>query len=97
MDAANTKVPQLLFQCKAIQNFHSQNADKSAHASASSTTGANSNVPFSASTAVPTPQNKHSISSLADDNSNAEDGIVNQLVPRMSSPCPSAASRNSLT
>ena len=51
--------------------------------------GANSNVPSSVSTAVPTPQNKCSISSLANDDSNAEDGIIDQLVPHMSSPCPS--------
>ena len=84
-DTANAEAPQLLFQCKAVQDFHSRHADKSAHASASSTTasGADSNVPSSASATVPTPQNKRSISSLA------EDGIVNQPVPCMSSPHPS--------
>src|ERR1700679_2443567 len=69
MDTANAEAPQLLFQRKAVQDFHSRHADKSANASASSTTasGADSNVPSSASPTVPTPQNKRSISSLAED------------------------------
>jgi hypothetical protein len=41
------------------------------------------------SATVPTPQNKCSISSLADKDGNAEDGIVNQPVLHMSPPHPS--------
>ena len=85
-DTANSETPQLYFQCKAVQDFHSQQADKN-NPPTSSTVGADPNVPSSAS-AVLTPQNKHNISSIADDNSDAEDGIVNQPAPCMSFSCP---------
>lgn len=74
-DAANTKSPQLSFQCKAVQDFHSRQAHKNDPPS-SSPMGSNPNAPSSAS-AVPTLQNKCSVSSVVDDNNNDNDNDDN--------------------
>ena len=54
--SANTKTPQLSFQCKAVQDFHSQNDDKNNPplSPPSSMVGANINVPLASM--IPTPQ-----------------------------------------
>lgn len=69
------EAPQLSFQWKAIQDFHSWQADKNDPPSPL-TVDPDLNVSPSA------PQNKHGISSIND--SDTEDGIVNQSMPHMS-------------
>ncbi|KAI9459816.1 hypothetical protein F5148DRAFT_1150803 [Russula earlei] len=70
------EMPQLSFQHKAVLDFHSQQADKN-DPPTSSTVGGDPNAPSSAS-AVSTPPNKHNITSVADNNSDGDDGIVDQ-------------------
>jgi hypothetical protein len=80
-DTANTETPQLSFQRKAVQDFHSRQADKNDPPS-SPTVGADTNVPSSASV-VPTPQ------TITDSDSDDEGGIVGQpTAPCKSSSCP---------
>jgi len=85
-DAANTETPQLSFQRKAVQDFHSQQANQNwqNNPPASLTAGANSNAPSSAS-AVPTLQNKCDASSGTNNKNGEEDGIVDQPATCMSS------------
>ena len=84
-DTANTEMPQLSFKHKAVEDFHSRQADKD-NLPTSSTVGADSDAPSSASavTAMPTVQN---ISSVADSDSDTEHEIVDCPVPCMSSLC----------
>jgi len=81
-DATNTERPQLSFQRRAVQEFHSRQADKN-DTPPSSTLGTNPQA-LSADTAIAglTLQNKRSILSI--DGSDAEDGIVDHPVPHMS-------------
>ena len=82
-DTANSEAAQLSFQRKAVQDFHTQQAIKnnpSAHLM-----GANLNPPASVTVSSfepVNPQNKRSILSIND--SDDEDGIIDQHVPRMS-------------
>jgi hypothetical protein len=77
-DAANASAPELSFQCKAIQDFHSCQANfsqlshpaESNNHPASSTL--NSHLLVRSTDTVSTPQNKHTFSSIAGD-SDAED------------------------
>ena len=72
-DAANTEKPQLSFQRRAVQDFHSRQADKNdPPPSTVGTKSTDPNAPFSAST-VPTPQNTYSI---VDSDSDDEGGII---------------------
>ncbi|KAI9457660.1 hypothetical protein F5148DRAFT_1151140 [Russula earlei] len=75
-DAANSETPQLSFQRKAVLDFHSRQTDKN-DPPTSSTVAGDPNAPSSAS-AVPTPPNKRNITSVADHNSDGDDGIVDQ-------------------
>lgn len=68
-DTTNTETPQLSFQCKAVQDFHSRQADKN-NPPPSSTVHADPNTRSPAST-VPIPQ----ILSVADSDSDDEGGI----------------------
>ena len=79
-DTANTEKPQLSFQRKAVQDFHSRQANKN-DPLPSSTVGANPQaLSADAGTATSTLQNKRSILSI--DGSDTEDGIVDHPVPR---------------
>jgi hypothetical protein len=73
-DTANTETPQLSFQRKAVQDFHSRQADKS---DPLSTVGGDPNAPSSAST-VSTPQNTPNVSFIPDGDSDEDVGIVSQ-------------------
>ena len=70
-DTANTETPQLSFQCKAVQDFHSRQANKNNPSPSSG--GVSPNTPSLASI-VPT----CSITSIADSDGDDEDGIVCQ-------------------
>ncbi|KAI0264289.1 hypothetical protein BGY98DRAFT_939981 [Russula aff. rugulosa BPL654] len=70
-DTANTETPQLSFQRKAVQDFHSRQADE--NDPPLSSVGVGPNTPSSAST-VPT----CSITSVADSDGDDEDGIICQ-------------------
>ncbi|KAI9507661.1 hypothetical protein F5148DRAFT_1306963 [Russula earlei] len=65
-DAANSETPQLSFQRKAVLDFHSRQNRQERPAY------------FFNASAVPTPPNKHNITSVADHNSDGDDGIVDQ-------------------
>ncbi|KAI9448642.1 hypothetical protein F5148DRAFT_1153436 [Russula earlei] len=77
-DTANTEAPQLSFQRKAVQDFHSRQAKKNDPPPVSSTPDANPHVPSSIDAEL-APQNKCSNSSIND--SNTEDEIVDQPLP----------------
>lgn len=82
-DTANPEA-QLSFQRKAVQDFHSRQADQN-DAPASSTLDANRHAPSSVNVGL-APQNKRSNSSI--NNNDTEDEMVDQLVPRMFCLCP---------
>jgi hypothetical protein len=73
-DTANTEAPQLSFQRKAVQDFHSQQTDKN-DPPPSPTASADTNLPYSASV-VPTPQ---AACTVAVSDSDDDGGIVGQL------------------
>ncbi len=89
-DTANTAPPELSFQCKAVQDFRSQQANTNDQSS--SILGADPNACSSA-----TPQ-KHTLSSLSSfstadsdidaGDGNDGDGNDDQMAPCMSSLCP---------
>ena len=83
-DSANTEAPQLSFQRKAVQDFHSRNDDKNdpvdpPPSPPSPTVGADTNAP--SANVVPTPQSTHTV---ADSDSNDEG---QPTAPCKSSPC----------
>ena len=80
-DTANTEAPQLSFQRKAVQDFHSRQANKNDPPPASSTPDANPHAPSSVNMGLAS-QNKHSNSPIND--SDTEDEIIDQPVPCMS-------------
>ncbi|KAI9458015.1 hypothetical protein F5148DRAFT_1287514 [Russula earlei] len=80
-DTANSEAPQLSFQCKAVQEFHSQQANKNNPPPASSTLDANLHALSLVSLGL-SPQNW--CSNLSINDSNSEDEIVDQPVPHMS-------------
>jgi hypothetical protein len=87
----NAEAPPLSFQRKAVQDFHSRQADKNDPPSplAGPSTVDPDPIHPNASVLPSVPQNKRGLSSVAGDGSDTEDGIVNQSMPRMSQSRPS--------
>ncbi|KAI9511807.1 hypothetical protein F5148DRAFT_1146538 [Russula earlei] len=77
-DTANTEAPQLSFQRKAVQESHSQQANKNNPPPAPSTPDIDLHAPSSVSVGL-SPRNKRSNLSIND--SNGEDEIVDLSVP----------------
>ena len=74
------EAPQLSFQRKAVQDFHSRQADKNVPCDPS-TVDPN---PVGSLSAPAVPQSKRSFTSVdGSDADNGDDGIVNQSMPRM--------------